>query len=288
MSQILVKPWQLIQQLSAVTLVFLIFLLPATAAKLDFTNGVLSGINGIYEAPASLNASHAPVVCHIDCTHPDTIRAGMKKTDRGHLGYLAKLQKRIEAASGLPYVVVHYSQLEASEFHPPCVKAVVVTRMDKSIDQAVTKRLLAVLKSVQVPMIGFCGGHQLIVEAYGGKISTMRKLMDGEKDPHPAYHPGLMKEWGFMAVKVIKPDPFFNGLGAEIMIQQFHAYEVTSLPKAFEILASSDLCRVQAVKHKDKPIYGTQFHPEHFNPEHPDGEILLKNFFIATGVKTKP
>ena len=72
------------------------------------------------------------------------------------------------------------------------------------------------------------------------------------------------------------------------MIQQFHAYEFTSLPKVFEILASSELCRVQAVKHKDKPIYGTQFHPEHFNPEHPGGEILLKNFFTATGVKTKP
>jgi anthranilate/para-aminobenzoate synthase component II len=41
---------------------------------------------------------------------------------------------------------------------------------------------------------------------------------------------------------------------------------------------------VQAVKHKTRPVYGTQFHPEIWDDAHPDGKRLLQDFFRIAGV----
>lgn len=260
----------------------LVAVLPLTGAwagTLNFTNGVLATLNGIYEDPASLTAARAPVVCHIDCTHPDTLRA-----DRSKIGYLKTLKQNVERLSGLPYVVVHYSQLDGQNVPAPCIKALIVTRIDKTLDDKFKQRVLDILRSTTLPTIGFCGGHQLIVQAHGGKIGLMRKLAPGEKDPRPAYHPGVFKEWAFLPVRVVKPDPIFEGLGSPFTVQEFHAFEVTVLPDCFDVLASTDECRVQAVRHKTKLMYGTQFHPEDFKPDHPDGEVMLRNFFRLAGL----
>ena len=56
-----------------------------------------------------------------------------------------------------------------------------------------------------------------------------------------------------------------------------HKDEVKTIPEEFEILASSTLCDVESFKHKDKDVYGIQFHPEvHHTPK---GEIIFKNFY---------
>ena len=52
--------------------------------------------------------------------------------------------------------------------------------------------------------------------------------------------------------------------------------EVAKLPDDFELLASSKDCKVQAMKHKNKPFYGLQFHPEVEHTEY--GEKMFKNF----------
>jgi GMP synthase (glutamine-hydrolysing) len=51
------------------------------------------------------------------------------------------------------------------------------------------------------------------------------------------------------------------------------------LPAELELLASSKECKVQMIKHRDRPLYGTQFHPEIYDDEHPHGKTLLQNFF---------
>ena len=56
------------------------------------------------------------------------------------------------------------------------------------------------------------------------------------------------------------------------------------LPEEFDLLASNDACCVQAIKHKSRLLYGTQFHPEHFDVGHPDGEKILRNFFSLAGI----
>jgi GMP synthase (glutamine-hydrolysing) len=112
----------------------------------------------------------------------------------------------------------------------------------------------------------------------------MRPLEEGEKDEKPDYWPGRYKEWGFMKVRVVKQDPLFAGLGKEMVVRQFHAWEVTELPAEFEILASTKECKIEAIKHKEKILYGTQFHAELYDEKHPDGRKILENFFKVAGV----
>ena len=47
----------------------------------------------------------------------------------------------------------------------------------------------------------------------------------------------------------------------------------------FVLLADSDSCEVEAVKHKTKPLYGVQFHPERINVANPEGHKVIENFY---------
>ncbi len=129
------------------------------------------------------------------------------------------------------------------------------------------------------PQIGFCGGHQLIARHFGSTVSPMGPLREDEADHNPAYHAGLYKESGVYPVRIAVPDPLFDGLGDVIRVHQSHKDEVKELGPDLLLLASSARCRVQAFKHRTKPIYGTQFHPEQSPEAYPDGRRVLANFF---------
>jgi GMP synthase (glutamine-hydrolysing) len=59
---------------------------------------------------------------------------------------------------------------------------------------------------------------------------------------------------------------------------------VKESPPHFRVLASTDECRIQAIKHREKLVYGTQFHPEMYEEEQADGRRLLANFFRLAGI----
>jgi len=144
-----------------------------------------------------------------------------------------------------------------------------------------------VIRETSKPLFGFCGGHQLIGEAFGAKVGAMRKLQPGEKDPAPFHGPGMYKEWGFLPVRVIQPDPIFEGMGSTVLVREYHYGEIKSLPADFALLASTDECCIQAIKHTQRLLYGTQFHPEAYDTKHPDGQLILRNFFRLAGIEVR-
>jgi GMP synthase-like glutamine amidotransferase len=143
--------------------------------------------------------------------------------------------------------------------------------------------LFDLVKSGQFPTIGFCGGHQLIGLMYGAPCDAIRRLRPGEEDKG-GFAPGWFKEVGYTPIHVVKDDPLFAGLGATPTLFESHYWEIKDTPPGFDLLASSDNVRVQAIKHRQLPIYGTQFHPEVHTSECPDGLSLLKNFFHLAGL----
>jgi len=129
------------------------------------------------------------------------------------------------------------------------------------------------------PQIGLCAGHQILAHMFGSTLGHMRKLCEDDADHNPECYPGQFKEWGVYPVRIVKQDPLFNGFEKVVQVQECHRGEVKELSPELELLASSDDCRVQAFKHRNKPIYGTQFHPESASANYPNGFRILENFF---------
>ena len=121
---------------------------------------------------------------------------------------------------------------------------------------------------------------------YGGKVEPMRRLRPREEDPWPDFYPGFFKEKGFVQVDIEKRDPIFGSLSTSIVVNVAHYAEIKELPEEFEVLASNRDCPIQVIKHRRKLVYGTQFHPENYNEEHPDGKTVLRNFFKIAQVLT--
>lgn len=116
------------------------------------------------------------------------------------------------------------------------------------------------IKHFNIPILGICLGHQLIAKAYGGEVTTS----DTES-------------YAQVKINIINDENLFEGLAPEIDVWSSHKDEVKTIPQEFEILASSNLCDVESFKHKNKDVYGIQFHPEvHHTPK---GEIIFNNFY---------
>ncbi len=112
-----------------------------------------------------------------------------------------------------------------------------------------------------LPTLGLCYGHQLLALLAGGKVK-----------------PGERKEYGITQAEIDKPVGALKGLGKKEKVWMSHGDTVYALPKDYEVLAHSENTPVAAFRHKKKPIYGLQWHPEVVHTE--NGEKMLKNFIF--------
>jgi GMP synthase (glutamine-hydrolysing) len=178
--------------------------------------------------------------------------------------------------------ILHYKQVNFrlfSEHRPWAICHSGGSSMYEDYDILQTEDYCSSITQWDTPQIGFCGGHQVIAVQFGSEIGPMRSLKQDEPDLNPGYCPGQYKEWGIYPVRIIRRDPLFDRLDDTIKVQEYHSWEVKELASKLTLLASSDTCRVQAFVHSEKPIYGTQFHPEQSSEHYPDGFGILKNFF---------
>ena len=128
-----------------------------------------------------------------------------------------------------------------------------------------------VIREAEQPVLGVCGGHQQIALCYGAAVGLMKRISPGEG------YEGALRERGFHEVEAAG-DPLFEGLPPRVAVWQSHCDEVKELPGGFELTASNETCRIQAMRHTARPLYGVQFHPELFDAEHPHGARVLENF----------
>jgi GMP synthase (glutamine-hydrolysing) len=116
------------------------------------------------------------------------------------------------------------------------------------------------LEKADFPILGICAGHQFMARFFGGEVK-----------------PSKIPEFGGVELTILKEnDLLFKGVGRKSIVWESHNDEVTTLPDDFEILAESKNCKIQAMRHKDKPFYGLQFHPEVEHTEY--GRLIFQNF----------
>lgn len=117
-------------------------------------------------------------------------------------------------------------------------------------------------KAGDIPILGVCLGHQAICEAFGGKIVHAPQIMHGKSD----------------TVSIDENCRLFKGLGNECVCGRYHslAAQNETIPDCLRVTAkSSDGC-IMGIEHKERPVYGIQFHPESVLT--PQGMTILENF----------
>jgi anthranilate synthase/aminodeoxychorismate synthase-like glutamine amidotransferase len=124
------------------------------------------------------------------------------------------------------------------------------------------QRVVALLRETRVPTLGVCLGHQAIVEAFGGEIGAARELVHGKACTVRHDGRGL-----------------FAGLPDEIEVGRYHSLAAATVPDVLEVSATSDDGEVMAVRHRELPIDGIQFHPESVLT--PLGHDIARNFLGA-------
>ena len=115
-----------------------------------------------------------------------------------------------------------------------------------------------IIKKANIPIFGICLGFQLICCAFGGHMGKLPKI-----------------EKGILKIKVLNKNLIFKGTNKTIKVFEDHRYDINKVKNNLIILAKSK-DGIEAVKHKRKPIYGVQFHPE--ITKNNKGYILLRNF----------
>jgi anthranilate synthase/aminodeoxychorismate synthase-like glutamine amidotransferase len=113
--------------------------------------------------------------------------------------------------------------------------------------------------SVRVPTLGVCLGHQAIVQVYGGEVGPAQQLVHGKATM--VSHDGR---------------GIFAGLPDDFLAGRYHSLAATSVPNCFEISATTADGEVMAVRHRELPLDGVQFHPESVLT--PQGRDLARNF----------
>jgi len=241
----------------------------------------------VFSTPQELAAVDEPIVCILTIQHPEIIRGQLVGKPAADYSGM-KLKEQIEAQTGLRCVIVHFTEVRGGDLDRGNVKAILITGRSRIVSRELDASFYPLIRDTEIPVFGFCGGMQLIGQAYSAKVERMRELRPGEEDPNPSYNPGQFKEWGFTPVQIVRRDPLFEGLPEEIVVREAHAYHVVQVPDGFELLASTAECKVQAFKHRQRLVYGTQFHPEVNDDDHPHGRAILENFFRLTGLGGEP
>ncbi len=199
--------------------------------------------------------------------------------------------------------VVHVSELAQAEreFRPDAIVLGGTLRDFDYYNPEILASFTEFIRNTRTPVLGICGGHQLVGLAFDARVLTLdRREQHERRRDRPC-------EYQYRFIRITQPeDPIFQGIYDDesgiwqdytkeariLRVWQNHGLQIDRVPEGFKLLATAYLCRIQMmVKRDEQLIYTVQFHLEksfedwHKNPtrwEHPnesrDGRIIFENF----------
>jgi GMP synthase (glutamine-hydrolysing) len=159
------------------------------------------------------------------------------------------------------YSEIHPYQMplhEIREFRPA---AIILSGSPASIYDPTAPRPDPGILDLGVPVLGICYGLCILAEFSGGEVSRAAR-----------------REYGPADLLVDRTEDLFAGLPGSLKVWMSHGDKVDRLPAAFSVLAHSANSPYAAFGHRDRPLFGVQFHPEVVHT--PQGKDILANFLF--------
>ncbi len=179
--------------------------------------------------------------------------------------YAQLIARRIRDQNVYCEIVRH--DLSAERIKQIAPKGIVLSGGPSSVYAEGAPRCDPKLFELGIPVLGICYGMQLICEALGGKVQNAES-----------------REYGRAHCDIVDASDLFAGISGQTEVWMSHGDQVEEIANDFEPLAKTSTCPFAAVRHKQLPVYGLQFHPEVTHSV--DGGEILRNFLTQV-CKTK-
>ena len=157
-----------------------------------------------------------------------------------------------------------YSEIISPEISPNKLKwykGIILSGSPFSVHDKKAPKISKKVFSLGIPILGICYGLQSIAYNLGGVVKKGKK-----------------REYGKAIMFKKKRSALFKGLLNKEQVWMSHGDSVTKLPKGFDVIASTNNCKIAAIQNRNKKIYGLQFHPEVRDTI--KGDLILKNFVL--------
>jgi GMP synthase (glutamine-hydrolysing) len=226
------------------------------------------------------------MILYVDHEHPS---AQNQSWGKNIMAGRMKIKYRVEEITGDVCLIMRYDKVSLEWLQQFDIRAILISGSGTDPEHYAPEDLeglAAVYRSGLYPVFGLCGGWQFMAQSFGATITPMGALKAGDSmpDTETIFRPGYRQEFGFAPVRIDRPHPLFEGLGDAPKFWMAHYMEIRDLPEGFSPYMSTDYCQVQFAAHETLPLYGSQFHPEHYSDENTDGKQMLRNFFRLHGI----
>lgn len=171
--------------------------------------------------------------------------------------YAQLIARRVREQNVFCQIVRHDLSAERVKQLKP--KGLILSGGPMSVYEAAAPKFDPAIFDLGVPVLGICYGMQLACHILGGEVK-----------------PGKSREFGRAHCHIIEENGLFAGVPHETVVWMSHGDQVESVQGDFESLAITDTCPIAAVRHRSRPVYGLQFHPEVSHTIH--GSRILRNF----------
>ncbi len=155
--------------------------------------------------------------------------------------------------------IVNHSKIRKFKFNKN-IKGIILSGGPSDVNKLGSPKIGFNFFNLNIPILGICYGHQLIVNKFGGKVKRANK------------------EYGSSVLMMNGESKLLDGIGDTIRAWMSHGDEAEEIPENFEIIGHTENAHAAAIANKSKTVFGIQFHPEVVHTE--QGTKILKNFVL--------